>query len=358
MENLELLFDVGRLFSPLYSRLMVLRARLYLCGRLKRHRLPVPVISVGNLTLGGTGKTPLVIFLAKFSQKLGLRPVVISRGYQGSAAGRVNVVSGGERILLSPREAGDEPWQVAKELPGVAVLTGKKRVFPARYAVEELRSDLLILDDGFQHLALDRQLDIVLFNCNKPLGNGRVFPGGPLREPLSALSRADCFMLTGCPDESGDNANAFVAMLGRRFPGKNVFTSHFQLHSVFFHGSARMVPVQQMKGKKVIAFCGLGNPVAFRRDLVRAGFEIAFFQSFADHHRYREADATMLEGLLIQKGADLLLTTEKDYVKLQGFHWRYPLGVAQGETMVDNHFLSFLEHFLRNIPIKAESPSR
>jgi len=358
MESLEFLFNVGRLFSPLYSRLMVMRCRLYLGGWLKRHRLQVPVISIGNLTLGGTGKTPLVIFLAKFSQKLGLKPVVISRGYHGSAAGRVNVVSNGERIFLSPREAGDEPWQVAKALPGVPVLTGKKRVFPGRYAVEELRPDLLILDDGFQHLALERQLDIVLFKCKEPLGNGRVFPGGPLREPLSALSRADCFMLTGCPEESGDNADGFAGMLDHRFPGKSVFTSRFQLHSVFFHGSTLMVPVQKMKGKKVIAFCGLGNPAAFRRALKHAGFEIVFFQSFMDHYRYREADVTLLEDLLVQKGAELLLTTEKDYVKLQSFHWRYPLGIAQGEAVVDSFFLSYLEHFLLNLPKKAESVSR
>ncbi|MHB8151111.1 MAG: tetraacyldisaccharide 4'-kinase, partial [Desulfobulbia bacterium] len=164
---------------------------------MKSQRLPVPVISIGNLTLGGTGKTPMVRYVTRLLLDRGVRPAIVSRGYGGKAAGRINIVADRTKTLLPPEMAGDEPFMLAEVLPGVPVLTGSQRARVARHAVEAFGANLIVMDDGFQHLALRRDLDLVLFSARTLLGNGRVFPGGELREPLSALGRAHAFVITG-----------------------------------------------------------------------------------------------------------------------------------------------------------------
>ncbi|HSH13716.1 MAG TPA: tetraacyldisaccharide 4'-kinase, partial [Desulfurivibrionaceae bacterium] len=182
----QMAFRIGRPLAPLYAGMMRLRAEAYQRGWLASERLSVPVVSVGNLTMGGTGKTPMVIEVVRLLQALGKRAAVVSRGYGGLARGPVNLVSDGERIWMAAAEAGDEPLLLAESLPGVPVLTGVRRVLVARYAIEKLGAEVVVLDDGFQHLPLHRDLDLVLFKGPDFLGNGRVFPGGDLREPLSA----------------------------------------------------------------------------------------------------------------------------------------------------------------------------
>ena len=166
------LFLLGLPFSPFYSAVMVFRSFLYRKGFFKSHRLPVPVVSVGNLTMGGTGKTPLVMYLANSFKGMDRKPAIVSRGYGGSANGPVNVVSDGRKVLLGPDAAGDEPRLLAESLPGVPVLTGPKRAAVGRFAVERFQPDILILDDGFQHMSVCRDLDIVLINGRSLLGDG------------------------------------------------------------------------------------------------------------------------------------------------------------------------------------------
>ena len=176
-------FMLGRPLAPLYSLAMLARAQGYRRGLFASHKMPVPVISVGNLLMGGTGKTPLVQYLAQLLQNEGWKPAIISRGYGGRAKDRVNVVSNGQQVLLDAVQAGDEPLLLAESLPGVPVLTGIVRHLPAREAIA-MGADVLVLDDGFQHLAVQRDVNLVLFNADRLAGNSRVFPGGELREPV------------------------------------------------------------------------------------------------------------------------------------------------------------------------------
>ncbi|MBU1715214.1 MAG: tetraacyldisaccharide 4'-kinase [Proteobacteria bacterium] len=209
--------------APLYSAVMRLRAFCYRVGIFSRYQLPVPVVSIGNLTMGGTGKTPMVIHVAKLLQNQNNKVVILSRGYGGKATGQVNIVSDGVEILLDAATAGDEPRLLADTLSGVPVLTGAKRTVTGRYAVENFGPGVVLLDDGFQHMAIARDLDLVLFSAATLLGNGWVFPGGELREPQSALGRAHCFIITGVDDNNRPAALAFKKYLADRFSGKPVF---------------------------------------------------------------------------------------------------------------------------------------
>jgi len=169
--------------------------------------LKVPVISVGNLTLGGTGKTPTVVFIAELLKENGYHPAVLSRGYGGESTLGLNVVSDGREVLLPPEEAGDEPVMMARRLDGIPVLTGKSRYITGRFAIDNLGADILILDDGFQHLPLHRDLNILLCDHKNPFGNGCIFPAGELREPLGEIERADVICITRWRGEAGGDLN-------------------------------------------------------------------------------------------------------------------------------------------------------
>jgi tetraacyldisaccharide 4'-kinase len=224
-KNLHAIFAAGRLVSPFYGFAMWLRAYMYQKGIiLKTRRLPVPVISIGNLTLGGTGKTPMTQFVVRHLLAKGRRPLIISRGYGGRTTGGPRVVSDGTSMLMSPAEAGDEPCLLAESLSGVPVVIGRKRYEAGLFALEKFSADVIVLDDAFQHLGVARDLDVVLFKSGAFLGNGRVFPGGPLREPLSALQRADVFVVTGLPGEEQNAVALFSKMLKNRFPSTPSFS--------------------------------------------------------------------------------------------------------------------------------------
>lgn len=314
----DVLFCLGRPFSPFYGMAMSARAWLYQKNIFKRHALPVPVVSVGNLTMGGTGKTPFVMYIAKRLKEMGRNPAVVSRGYGGAAPGPVNVVSDAEQVRMPPEMSGDEPGLIAESLPGVAVITGAKRAVTGMYAVKRFGADVIVMDDGFQHMGLDRDLNLVLFSALSLLGNGRVFPGGDLREPVSALRRADAFVITGIDVHNRERAHVFRQRLNSHFPSIPVFSSRYRsvalLHSSKLHGCT----VDQAKQMPLFAFCGLANPESFRLLLVRQGFQIMGFHSFKDHHSYSVKDIKKLMGMAFEKGGAALITTEKDYVKLKG----------------------------------------
>jgi len=299
--------------SALYGKGMWLRARLYRTARLTVHRLPCPVISVGNLTMGGTGKTPTVIFLARFLRDAGRRPAVISRGYRGHAGGRSNVVSDGHKLLMGCREAGDEPVLLAKSLAGTPVLTGRNRVDPGREAVERFGSDVILLDDGFQHLSLAREMDIVLIDSRSGLGNGRVLPAGPLREPPDALARADAVLLTKwdghggpCPGES---------VVGLWNPTAPVFHARYRARALV-DAAGNQTSVQALKGTKVSVVAGLADPDYFLSTLCSLGAQVVEARLFADHYPYPERIITRIRGMA--RKADCIITTEKDMIKLAG----------------------------------------
>ncbi len=331
------LFAVGRPFSSVYGLAMRWRARLYATGVLPRYRLPVPVVSIGNLTWGGTGKTPMVAAVAAFLAADGRRPVVVSRGYGGKTKAAALVVGDGRQVLADPAEAGDEPCHLARRLAGVPVIVARRRLAGALLAIDRFDCDVVVLDDGFQHLALARDVDIVLFRAADPLGNGRVFPGGPLREPMDALSRADCFVATG-----GDWPENLAQQLAKRHPSTPRFTAPVHPRALVVDGEER--DTSHLRGRRVVGFCGIANPASFRRLLEQCGAVIADWLEFPDHHSYQPADLEEIGRRLAACGADLACTTEKDLVKIS--HPFFPLAALAIDLAPPPEFFAFVRQRL------------
>ncbi|MEN8258172.1 MAG: tetraacyldisaccharide 4'-kinase [Thermodesulfobacteriota bacterium] len=338
--RLDPLFFIGRPFAPLYGAAMAMRASLYGKGIMSRHSLGVPVVSVGNLTMGGTGKTPMVIYLARLLDSY--KVAIISRGYRGKACGKVNVVSNGSSVLLDAVQAGDEPYLMASLLPGVPVVTAKKRALAGFYGVEELGAEVVLLDDGFQHLAVDRDLDIVLFKVDSFLGNNRVFPGGDMREPLSALKRAHCFVLTCVDGENKERAEVLRQALSRRFPEAPVFFSEYK-PSCLVDGKGKEYALSTLTGQRVNAFCGLAQPSYFEKSLEQADLTVENFSVYPDHHLYsaKQISALVDAG---RGGTEIkaLVTTEKDLVKVKEIGCDLPLYALRMDVVMEKGFDDFL----------------
>lgn len=351
MKNRNLLFLAGRPFSPLYSLLMMFRASLYRARVLRVARLDVPVISVGNLTLGGTGKTPVVQYLARLLKNWGWSPAVVSRGYGGSSKEKINIVSAGKQPLLEAAYVGDEPRFLAETLNGISVLTGPVRKHPARKAVE-IGADVLILDDGFQHLALERTIDLVLFNADSLAGNSRVFPGGDLREPVKALKRCDGFIMTGVCDRNRERAERFADLLSSRFPGRPVFQAQYRATALVEYkddGSEAAVNEKSAKNIPFFGFSGIAHPDRFQQTLEDMGLTVQSFKVFPDHYLYKQRTMQSLCNLAEQAGATALITTEKDMVKLYGLRKTMPLFTVRMEAVFDEAFHDYLQ---AGLPIK------
>jgi tetraacyldisaccharide 4'-kinase len=299
-----------RLLSLPYGGIVAARNRLYDGGVLKQQKLPRPVISVGNLTVGGTGKTPTVIFIAHLLKDHGYRPAVLSRGYGGNANAPVNVVSDGSRILMGWREAGDEPILIAGAAPGIPVLTGSRRLLTGRAAVETFGADVLILDDAFQHRPLFRDIDMVLLDAARPFGNGFLLPRGPLRESTDSLRRADILLRTG-EAENGEPLREAESLPS--------FRAIHKPQGVVAGETKRIETVAALSGQKVFAFAGIGSPAAFRRSLTELGAAVVGFRIFPDHHPYDLSDIKNLRRLAVESGAARIVTTEKDGIRLADF---------------------------------------
>ncbi|MBA4422518.1 MAG: tetraacyldisaccharide 4'-kinase [Syntrophus sp. (in: bacteria)] len=310
--RIHFLCSLLRLLSLPYRGAVALRNGLYDRGLFREMRLPCPVVSVGNITVGGTGKTPTAILLAKLLREKGHRPAVLSRGYGARMKAPVNVVSDGNRILMGWHEAGDEPVLIARSVPGVPVLTGPRRLLTARAAIGDFGADVLILDDAFQHRALYRDLDIVLIDATRPFGNGRLLPGGPLREPAEALGRAHLLIRTG-----GGNGGAEQPL--PESPERPSFRGFHRSLGIMEGGTDRLIPAASLQGQKVCAFAGIGRPEAFRRSLDEWNPEIVSFRTFPDHHPYSRPDLDSLRRLAAKTGADRIITTEKDGIRLADF---------------------------------------
>jgi tetraacyldisaccharide 4'-kinase len=278
------------------------RNRWYDCGGKRAVRAAVPVVSVGNLTLGGTGKTPCVEYVARFYRRHGRRVAVLSRGY-GSSAG-----------------CNDEALVLEENLPGVPHLQGADRAALAAVAVEELASEVLVLDDGFQHRRLARDLDIVLIDATAPWGYGYLFPRGLLREPRRSLRRAGLVLLTRCDLLGEAERRRLHDTVARSAPGVPVAeTRHRPVDLVNARREAE--PLGTLAEKAVAAFCGIGNPDAFRRTLAGLGAAVSAFRTFPDHHAYTRTDIAALGDWARQQAGDaIVVTTQKDLVKLRLTH--------------------------------------
>ena len=285
-----------------YWGLTLWREVFYRVGFFVTHRLPVPVVSVGNITMGGTGKTPTVISIAEVLLNMGKRPAIVSRGYGRTTTGTV-VVSNGEGTVLKWEESGDEPFLMASRLPSTPIVVDEKRFRGGMTAVEEFGVDVLILDDAFQHRALERDLDIVLINSREPAEHYRMFPYGRLREPTWSIGRTDMIILT---------------KVDHRVVVPSVHRKISPQAKIVLKSTLRPRETDRLKGLKVVAFCGIGDPDSFESTLTQTGADIVEFQKFRDHYAYNERDINKLRKLMEKEKADALATTEKDWVKLPG----------------------------------------
>lgn len=291
--------------SGVYGLGVGLRLSLYRSGIVKPERLPVPVISVGNLTVGGTGKTPVTMHLARLLKKMGRRPAVVSRGYGGTAKGPA-VVSDGEKTLLTPAEAGDEPVLMARSLPGVPVVVSARRAEGGRLAFERFSSDVLILDDGFQHIGLARDLDILLVDGRRGFGNGYLVPRGVLREPARHAGRADLVLVK--------DGGAFGSGGGPKGVDLPAAAFEYRPGELVELGSGEKTPASGLRGRRVTALSAIAEPGSFASVLTGLGAEVAVELAYPDHHAYSPEDVKDIGAA--SEGTDLIVTTEKDAVKL------------------------------------------
>ena len=303
-------------FSRIYGGVVAVRNRKYDRHRDRTARLPARVISVGNITVGGTGKTPLVIFLAERLQKRGHGVAVLSRGY-GRMTRHVHAVPDGRDAPADPAESGDEPALMARRLDGIPVVVGKDRVSASRMCIQRYGSDMLILDDGFQHRRLGRDLDIVVIDAREPFGNRWLLPAGPLREPLFVLSRAGAVVLSRS-DQAGAGLEEIIREIRRRTAAP-VFLARHRARDWIGIPENGTLPLESLAGRSCFAFSGIGHPDAFRETLRETGVDIAAFLRYPDHHRYRERDLKRVLREAEKHGASAILTTEKDGVRIPRF---------------------------------------
>jgi len=289
------------------------RGALYDAGIFPATRAGVPVISVGNLAVGGAGKTPVVLAIAERLLAAGRRPAVLSRGY-GAFRKDDRVVSDGEHVLLDAAEGGDEPVLLARRLPELRVLCGSDRGALAGKAVA-LGADLLLLDDGFQHLRLRRDLDVVVLDAANPWGNGHCLPRGPNREPRSALRRAG-LVWVGHADRSSAEGLESLRQLALRHTGRAPVESRHAPRDLLDGRLARSFPLADLTGSRVGLLTGVARPGSVRRTVEGLGAQVAQAFAFPDHHRFTESEVAEALRETSRAGASLLVTTEKDAVRL------------------------------------------
>jgi tetraacyldisaccharide 4'-kinase len=302
------------LLSEAYRGLVTTREWLYRKGLMASQAVGCPVVSIGNLTVGGTGKTPAVELAVRTLTGLGHRPAVISRGYRRRSRG-VQVVADVASIRLEGEDAGDEPFLLARRLPGVPVVVGANRAEAVRVARERFDISAIVLDDGFQHRTLRKDLEIVMARARHPWGNGRLLPDGPLREPLSALARADIVVATGAASVAG--APDVAAAIDRYAPGCPLLAARYVPVECWEAQRVESFPLARLAEARLVAFAGIASPAGFRSTLAELGVEVEAVLGFPDHHWYDERDLAALESRAAAPGVDGLVTTEKDWVRLR-----------------------------------------
>lgn len=309
------------LLSRLYAFGIGVYWAMYRLGILKRVHLRPCVISVGNITVGGTGKTTAIQYLVRALRDAGLRPAVLSYGYRAADREAVGVVSDGQDILMTAAEAGDEAVLLARSLPGVPVLIGRRRVLSGAVAEERFRPDVLLCDDAFQYWRLARDVDLVLVDAVEPWGHGHVLPRGLLREPKARLRRADAVVITHAdlvPRERRAALEAELERLGFGFGAERpIFLARHAPRGLSWMDGGEAAGVDALAGLPVLAVSSLGDPASFEATLARAGADVAPMR-FPDHHRYTEDEARAVEQTVRRRGLRLV-TTAKDAVKLAAF---------------------------------------
>lgn len=325
--------------SKAYGPLVEFKLYLHQKGIFKHEKLPIKTISIGNITLGGTGKTPTTQYLAKFLFDKGFKPVILSRGYKRKGGeDKIKIVSDGEKHLLSPSESGDEPFLLSQNLKYVPVIVGRNRYDAGMVAIEKFKCNVALLDDGFQHFGLERDLDVVLVNRLNPFGNGYVFPRGYLREPLNALSRADVIIITKSDFEKNQDLQIPNMSLDKTFDlhthklsqegnfdeivniirkyNSDALIAKLIYKFTKLYGEGKELDLSELKDKKIFTFCGIADEKYFLSKLSQLVSEYKYL-IFDDHHHYTVSDwENILRGFKEFK-AELLITTQKDYYKIK-----------------------------------------
>jgi tetraacyldisaccharide 4'-kinase len=303
--------------SVIYRAIVYLRRVFFGLSLFKRNQLSCPVISIGNLTLGGTGKTPTVIQVAQLLMKNNWRPVIVSRGYGRKDEAQTIVVSDGRSVLVDTQTGGDEPVMIGSKLPGIPVVVGRRRFQAALLALRRFSPNVVVLDDGFQHIQLKRDLDIVLLDAGNPFGNGKLFPAGILREPIDALTRAQAVLIT--KTESSADVGTLKDTI-RQHTRARIFTSRQVPVDLVDYRSSDIKPLSILNGSKVLALSGIARPDSFTTTLKSLGADIAATCTYRDHFDYQKSDLAAV----FQKAADekisMIVTTEKDAIRLTKLH--------------------------------------
>lgn len=324
-----------RLMSFIYGLGVQCTLAMYRWGILHRYKLPCKVISLGNITVGGTGKTPTAQRLAAFIRDMGYRVVILNRGYRADWKGQVGVVSDGRKIYMTVTEAGDEAYLLAKSLPGVPVVIGRNRSVTGDYAVRHLNAEVIILDDAYQHWQLERDLDIVLIDTINVFGNNFLLPRGTLREPLTNLDRAHAFLLTKV-DQSTDIARDAIRETVRKYNAEALVIEsthtprcYIEIEEWYKGVRPETVSLDKVKGRSVLPFSAIGNPSSFEQTITDLHVNIVDAVRYPDHHDYTMAEMQSIMQKAVDCGAEALVTTDKDAVKIPSefIHSERPLPV-------------------------------
>jgi tetraacyldisaccharide 4'-kinase len=299
------------MISKVHGLVVALRRALYRIGLFRSRAIDSVVISVGNIVVGGTGKTPTVVYLARLLKDNGYRVCVLSRGYKGTNSEAYHEVSDESGVLSDPKTAGDEPYMMAKMLPGVPVIVGKNRYVSGMHAVKKFKPDVCILDDGFQHLKLKRDLDIVTFDGDFGIGNGHLIPRGILREQASALKRADIVLIN-----KGDKRAGEIISLTEKYKGNgiSIFSSRYEPSGITSI-TGEKEKAGFISGKRVFVFSALANARSFHKMIEQSGAVISGKLEYDDHHYFDAGDYDRIIDGAKSSNADLVLATEKDLVK-------------------------------------------
>ncbi|MCI5836499.1 MAG: tetraacyldisaccharide 4'-kinase [Veillonellaceae bacterium] len=303
-----------------YSFLLNMAGSFYETGHMKRHKLEGFTLSVGNITAGGTGKTPFVRYLATVLQERGVKVAILSRGYRGMREKEGGIVSDGKRLLLSAAEAGDEPFLLAQSLPGAIVAVGKRRSRIGREVEEKYAPQVFLLDDGFQHWKLRRDIDIVLIDATNPFSNGYVLPRGLLREPLDHLERADVFVVTKTESVSQQMLDDILAVLqSYRVHVPVLLTEHRPGPVLSWDAWRNKKRFTLRPPQRVVTLCALGNPESFATTVRAAGLNPVEEIRLPDHHLYTATDLAAARKIMRDCGAEAIVVSEKDAVKITEF---------------------------------------
>ena len=319
---LTIIIAILYVFSFIYGHLVNVKLAGYKVGVFKRKKLGCYVISLGNITVGGTGKTPTAQRLARDIRDMGYRVVILNRGYRAKWKGDVGIVSDGKTLQMDAAQAGDEAFMLAKHLPNVPVLIGPERAVTGQYAIDHFGAEVAILDDGYQHWQLERDMDIVLIDAVNVFGNNYMLPRGTLREPISHMERADVCLLTKV-DQAAPGSNRYIRDTIEKYNDHALIVESIHQPRCFIEladwyedMAAPGIDISEMKGRRVMAVSAIGNPASFEQTLSDIGAVIIESLRFPDHHDYTPEEMADVVDQALRQGAEAIVITEKDAVKV------------------------------------------